>query len=577
MCVRKWKKPFCRCASGSHCRISRSVRTTQNSAGNRGITVEEKHMMIPGPSESITTTSTAVLIVGGGPVGLTVAIELARRGVPCRIIERRTTPRIGTRACTIWQRTLEVFGLMGMPMSRYLDAGVEYIHRTYHVAGFPPVCHNMSQSASRYSSALVTGQDTTERMLTERLAELGVTVERGRTALAVRQDDVRVSTIIRDAKGRHKTIESAWLVVAEGSHSVLRDQLGITWSSRRFPGTQLLQVDAEVRGTLRGDPTHCHLFLGPHGSLGTAPLPDGRLRLYAGVADFEPTLRTDPSISELTEAIRAVTANSDLDIHHARFAWRVRLHNSAADRFRAGRCLLVGDAAHTVIPVAAQGMNTGIQDAFNLGWKLAAVATGRATESLLNSYATERQQVAQSVLQRTERNYWGGTGATPDFEQLHTQLHRIGSIHTGITLAYTDSPLSHDNTIGREPRAGQRAPDGPVEYFRGREGRLYDLLAHGDWTLLEFGCRTTWPTLPPGCRLVRIGPFDGQDSPPMSAGIDIGGSATLWRRYAAEAGAIFLIRPDTYIGYAGTADNPDDPWRYLRMVLDSGSAASLRA
>ena len=401
--------------------------------------------------------TTDVLVVGAGPVGLTTAISLARRGVACRIVDRRPEPRPGTRACTVWQRTLEVFRLLGLPMDAYLAAGSRYVHRTYHVTGFPPFTHDMSEPSSTYPAALVIGQQETERVLTERLTGLGIAVERGWTAVGIEQGVSGVRTELAGQAGRRQ-VESAYVVAAEGPHSTIRSLLGIPFPAKHFPGTQLLQVDARVTG-LPGDPAHCHMFLGERGSLGTAPLPDGRVRLYAGVVDSG--LTSDPSTGELRAAVEAVTGQTGIDLSDARFAWRVRLRNSVAETFRAGRCFLAGDTAHTVMPVTAQGMNTGVQDAFNLGWKLAEAVQGRAGEVLLDSYHAERHPVALALVAHTERAYWGGAGPVPDFARIYERLHHISSAHTGIPLSYRD----HGNAVPGLA-AGDRAPDGPVHTVR---------------------------------------------------------------------------------------------------------------
>jgi 2-polyprenyl-6-methoxyphenol hydroxylase-like FAD-dependent oxidoreductase len=519
-------------------------------------------------------STTDVLVAGAGPVGLTAAIELARRGIDCRIVDRRPTPRPGTRGCTVWQRTLEVFGLMGLPLERYLDQGVRYVYRTYHLTGFPPLTHDMSEPESPSPHPLIIGQDETERMLTAHLAGLGVTVERGWTVVSAEQDEDGVTARLAGTDGDTRQIRAGWVVAAQGPHSSLRDQLGVRWQSKRFPGTQLLQVDAHVRGGMPGDPSHCHLFMSEAGSLGTAPLPDGRRRLYAGVPDTDPHRAGDPTLDELEAAVRAVTGVADLTLHEGRFNWRVRLHNSLATPFRAGRCLLAGDTAHTVMPVTAQGMNTGIQDAFNLGWKLAAVVAGQAPSALLDSYEDERRPVAQSLVERTERAFWGGTGPMPALDQLYDRLHHIGSVHTGLPLSYPDSPLSEQRGDAGGPQAGDRAPDAPLWSPEHGPTRLYRLLREGGWTLLAFPEDPAEPSSveQTAKRMAGLDRATGVVrrlvtlTPGASTGVaDVDGA--LRRTYGAGDGGLFLIRPDGYLGFRAPAQDTDALDRYLGRVL----------
>jgi 2-polyprenyl-6-methoxyphenol hydroxylase-like FAD-dependent oxidoreductase len=495
-----------------------------------------------------------VLVVGAGPVGLCTAIELARRGVRVRIVDRRAEPRRGTRACTVWQRTLEVFDLMGLPVADYLDAGVPYTHRTHHFAGLPPLVRPADQPGTPYPRPLLIGQSATEDMLTRHLAGLGVRVEGGLTAVSVEQGPARVTVRLSGADGDVHIVRAGWVVGAQGPHSTVRDEIGAGWDKQPCPGTQLLQIDARWTGSLPGDPAHCHLFLTEAGSLGTAPLPDGRHRFYAGVADPDPARTGDPDVAEVLDAVRRVSGVSDLDFRDGRFNWRVRLYNAVAGTYRVGRCLLAGDSAHTVMPVTAQGMNTGIQDAFNLGWKLAAVVQGRASARLLDTYEAERRPIALGLAERNRRTYWGGVGPVPPFELLHSRLTDAGAGHTGLPLAYPDSPLSA-GTLGPAgaPGPGSRVPDVPA---RGGTERLFRLLGQGDWTLLAFPEDPSDPasadvaakSASAGARRagipVHLVTTAGRDSVEDTSG-------TLRTTLGAETGALLLIRPDGYVAFCG--------------------------
>ncbi|MGW0630232.1 FAD-dependent oxidoreductase [Streptomyces sp. NPDC002758] len=515
-------------------------------------------------------TDPEVLVVGAGPVGLCTAIELARRGVRVRVVDRRTEPRQGTRACTVWQRTLEVFDLMGLPVGDYLDSGVAYTHRTHHFADLPPLVRPADQPGTPYPRPLLIGQSQTEAVLTRHLAGLGVRVERGLTAVAVEQGPARVTVRLAGTDGSVRTVRAGWVVGAQGPHSTVRDEIGAGWEKKPCPGTQLLQIDARWTGSLPGDPAHCHLFLSEAGSLGTAPLPDGRHRFYAGVADPDPARTGDPDVAEVLDAVRRVSGVSDLDFHDGRFNWRVRLYNAVAGTYRVGRCLLAGDSAHTVMPVTAQGMNTGVQDAFNLGWKLAAVVQGRASARLLDSYEAERRPIALALAERNQRTYWGGAGPVPPFELLHSRLTDAGAGHTGLPLAYPDSPLS----AGTAPAAGAPGPGSRVPDVAAQGGtdRLFGLLGQGDWTLLAFPEDPADPAAADiavkeaaaGARRagvpVHLVTAAGRDGLPDASG-------TLRTALGAEDGALLLVRPDGYVAFRGGVHDGAALDRHLAMVL----------
>ncbi|MGW6691299.1 FAD-dependent oxidoreductase [Streptomyces sp. NPDC054961] len=535
------------------------------------------------------TPGPEVLVVGAGPVGLCTAIELVRRGVRVRIVDRRAEPRTGTRACTVWQRSLEVFDLMGLPVEEYLASGVPYTFRTHHFAGYPPHVRDAAQPGTPYPRPLLVGQQDTVAMLTRHLSGLGVEVERGLTAVPVAQDDDGVTVRLETADGGSELTRAGWVVGAQGPHSSVRDAMDCAWEKKHYSGTQLLQVDARWTGSLPGDPSHCHLFLTREGSLGSAPLPDGRHRFYIGVAD---TGRTgDPEVEEVLEAARRVTGVYDLEFHDARFNWRVRLYNAVAGSYRDGRLLLAGDSAHTLMPVTAQGMNTGVQDAFNLGWKLAAVVRGEAGDTLLDSYEAERRPVALGLAERNHRTYWGGTGPVPPFDRLYEALDHMGSGHTGLPLAYPDSPLSGGPdgaaaagaTDGAGPVAGDRVPDAALH---SPEGRLFRLIGRGSWTLLAFPADPADPEsaglaakeLAPAARRAGVtarvvgNAFGGAVGGGTQTLADPDGA--LRAAFGAQRGAVLLLRPDGYVAFRGGARDGAALEGHLEAVLGRAVAAA---
>jgi 2-polyprenyl-6-methoxyphenol hydroxylase-like FAD-dependent oxidoreductase len=481
-----------------------------------------------------------VLVVGAGPVGLTMAVELARRGVRCRIVERRPGPHDGTRACTIWQRTLELFDLIGLPVGRLRAAGVAFRQRVYDIFGAHRVVLDVAELDSAHPEPLIVSQEETEAMLIARLAELGVAVEWGVTG--------GLAAGVLTLNGER--VDADWVVVAEGSRSALRERLGIGWAVSGFPGTQLVQVDARCAPDLPGDPAAVRLFLGPSGSVGSLPLPGGRHRLFLSRPGSG---SGDPPVDEIRDWARAMTGQSALALSDTRYNWRAKLYNGIADRYREGRFLLAGDAAHAVIPVNAQGMNTGIQDAVNLGWKLAAVVVDKAPEALLDSYEAERRPVAVGLLEQTRRSYWAGTEPVPDPAKTVELLARNGKRRTLIGIGYPASALSVGSPVG-SVRPGDRAPyppDSPVT------DALAEAVRAGGWAVLAFGEPAVAAAAEAGAGRARVTTFAFPDDAPAAAA------------YGLRPGedGLFLVRPDGHVGFAGRLADAGAAARYLATVL----------
>lgn len=504
----------------------------------------------------MTDAEVEVLIVGAGPAGLALAVELGRRGVPTRIVDRHPGPRSGSRGCTIWQRTLEVFDLMRLPVQDFLDQGCRLTTRHYHFAGAPVIESSLQQPISPYPQPLVIPQSETERFLRAGAQELGVTVEWGRPVRAAEQDADRIRVTL-DGPNGSDLVTARWLVLAQGSRASLRSPLGFAWNTADFGGTELVQVDARVSGDLAADPDESHLFFTEDGTLGCLPLPDGRHRLFCGVRAGG-TDTTAPELPEVAALVRRLSGRDEVKLSDPQFAWRVKLYNGIAEEFRRGRALLLGDSAHTVVPVSAQGMNTGIQDAFNLGWKLAdAVQSG--DDSLIDSYHDERYPVAEALLRRASASYWGGVGAVPTPADLLAGIGRTTQARVQLAPAYRTGVLSrtgHAPLSG--PAVGERVDDADLAEAGGGPRRIFDLIG-ADWTILNFPAPGRSAPVPPAPafrgRPVPIHTIRAQGEPAAATEFTDGGTARSRYGVSDTGAAAVLIRPDGHLAHrAGELD-----------------------
>src|SRR5215216_3860194 len=345
--------------------------------------------------------SPITLIVGAGPTGLTLAVELARRGVPFRIIDRepertRTSRAIGTQA-----RTVEVFRLMGIPETALEPAarpralrfaeGDRTLARIEFGNGLPGASPRL----------ISMDESDTERVLERRLDQLGGRVEWSTQLLGFRVDGARVTATLQGPGGTSE-IEARFLVGADGAHSTVRHEAGIGFAGAAYPERFLL-ADLDLDWDLPHD--EGHIWIGDDGLVAAIPLPGERR--YRVIVPLPPAYAAKeyPSEAEIAaEAetlLRQRTGVSLRRIGDPVWASAFRIQRRQADRYRRGPVFLAGDAAHVHSPVGGQGMNTGIQDAFNLGWKMALAARDQAAPGLLDTYQAERHPIARGVLRGT--------------------------------------------------------------------------------------------------------------------------------------------------------------------------------
>ncbi|MGW7347210.1 FAD-dependent monooxygenase [Streptomyces sp. NPDC054854] len=454
---------------------------------------------------------TDVLVVGAGPTGLTLAVDLTRRGVRALVVERADRLFPGSRGKGLQPRTLEVLDDLGLNEA-IRSAGAPYPVGMVWQDGARQGEHAMFDATepdegSPYTTPWMVPQGRTQEILHARLRELGGAVAFGRDLVGLAQDaDGATATFATGA-----TVRARYVVAADGGRSTVRRSLGIGMTGETVDPGAMLVADVRITGL---DRDHWHLFPPAPGGgyLSVCPL--------AGTQDFQivahfPEGEPDLSLEGVRTAVAARSHLAPTDVSEVRWASDFRPRAAMADRFRAGRVFLAGDAAHVHSPAGGQGLNTSVQDAYNLGWKLGAVLRDGAPESLLDTYEEERLPVAADMLGLTTRVHRGET--------------RRGEATTQLGLGYRDSSLAVETRTelpGDALRAGDRAPDGR------RDGvHLFAEFRGTHWTLLTVGPdpAATGPHLrdSPAVRTVRI------------------------PSYGAYGDGAFLIRPDGYVGWAG--------------------------
>ena len=490
-----------------------------------------------------------VLICGAGAAGLTLAIDLARRGVSFRIVDQLERPFGGSRGKGIQPRTQEMFEDLGI-IDRIMAAGGVYPPMREYSEDGSYVEKNMLEAPEPspdvpYFIALMIPQFVTESVMRERLAELGHHVEFDSTLIDFEHGDGGVSARLRSPHGE-EPIHARYLIGADGGRSSIRSALGIDFPGKTL-GVRAIVADVHLSGL---DRDAWHQFNDGDMERLVVICPLAGTDLFQVQAPIPQEGDPDLSAEGLERMIAERTGRSDIELRSVSWASAYAMNARLADHYRVGRVFLTGDAAHIHPPTGGQGLNTSVQDAYNLAWKLAAVLAG-APDALLDTYEEERRPVAADVLGLSTRllqsqREQGGMRRGRDTHQLD--------------IGYSDSSLSHDESVRAiGPRAGDRMPDATLTGAAGQPRRLFDVLTGPHWTLLMSN-----PDYRPvaaareGLRMVTVGEGAELRDPSNQLGL-------------AEGGCL-LIRPDGYVGATFDAANHDRISGYLARVLPSGDA-----
>lgn len=468
-----------------------------------------------------------VLICGAGAAGLTLAIDLARRGVSFRLIEKMDDPFQGSRGKGIQPRTLEVFEDLGI-VDKIAASGGYYPHqREYHDDGsvkdvaLVEACEPIPSEP--YGMPLLVPQFLTERAMRERLAELGHAPEFGCALVAFEQDGQGVTARFFNG-GEEQTIHARYLVGTDGGRSFVRQALAVGFPGKTL-GVRAIVADVTLTGLSR-DVWHRFNEGSMETQISFCPLTEKGSFQLQGPVPLEGDI--DLSAEGLTALTAERTGRTDVLIQSVAWASAFNMNARLADSYRVGRVFLAGDAAHTHPPTGGQGLNTSVQDAYNLGWKLAAVLSG-APETLLDSYEEERRPIAANMLGL----------ATRLLEDMKRGEIRRGREVRQLDIGYLGSSLSLEKPL-RQARilAGNRAPDALLKGAAGQPVRLFDLLKGPHWTLLEFEVQT-----------VAVNPRKGLHIHSIGQGGDLIDNENRFRdTYEVASGDRILVRPDGYVG-----------------------------
>ncbi len=433
-----------------------------------------------------TGARTRVLISGAGPTGLLLAIELRRRGIDCTLIDELDAARGWDRATVIHGRSIEILEALGLA-DRFLEESGRMTKARFHSDGEVLGELDLALVDSHYKFDLQLSEETTERFLCEYLESLGGSVTRG-TRLAGFSQGAEGVTATLERDGEIVEIEADWLVGCDGLHSVVREQAGID-----FPGTDIPDLwavfDAGIAGWDREYDVGSVFLETPPVIL--MPMPDRRWRAY-----MRPSSNESDLVAEATEILHRYVPEGEFTgvENSARF----RCHCRVAATYRSGRVLLAGDAAHVCSPAEGHGMNTGLQDSFNLGWKLALVCQGAASERLLDTYEVERRPVAERVVAsgadteasqtlidaaaRAKRD----AGVRGTFADPNTSHHEAAAL-AELDRSYEGSPIVSGDPSQVAP-SGRLLPDTPtVEHPSAGSGPLYRFAHRPGHTVMVLG------------------------------------------------------------------------------------------
>jgi 2-polyprenyl-6-methoxyphenol hydroxylase-like FAD-dependent oxidoreductase len=498
---------------------------------------------------------TDALIVGAGPVGLTMAAELKRYGLSIRIVDKDSGRTDKSKAIAVWARTLELLDRIGGGITqRFIDAGLKAEY-TNIFAGGEQIAHvELSSVDTPYKFLLLIQQSETERLLEEHLAGLGARVERQVELKAFEQSSDGVTCTLAHADGSEEKVEASWLIGCDGAHSTVRHQLGMSFEGSTMLNDFIL-ADLHLDG-IQGPPAG-NIYWHAQGILALFPLGGTRYRVIADVGKSVSHAIGEHRVPTLEEVQEVLNTRGPKGLVAKDPVWLsgFAINERKVADYRAQRVFLAGDAAHVHSPAGGQGMNTGMHDAFNLGWKLSLASRGLCVaEPLLASYSPERSAVAKTVLEETGRTTAIAMMKGEAKQTLRNHVaslvfglapvrHAMANLLSEVSVGYPDSPLNRSCDFDHSgPAPGKRAPlrNGEPRVGEGATPRFALFAAEND--ALASVAREFADILEPTLRT----PYDGNG---------------LW-----------LVRPDGYVALRAKSGDAQAVQKYLRGLRVQGDS-----
>jgi 2-polyprenyl-6-methoxyphenol hydroxylase-like FAD-dependent oxidoreductase len=517
--------------------------------------------------------ATDVLIVGAGPTGLMLANQLVRRGVRPRIIERHDGPAQQTRALGVQARTLEIYEHLGIA-EQAIELGTPsmgmQMWRNGKFAARVPL-GDIGRDQTAYPYILILGQDDNERLLGEVLQRAGIRVEWNTELVGLTQDSESVRVTLKRPDGMREETTASWVAGCDGARSAVRDFNRIAFVGASYEHVFYV-ADTRMTGPMA--PGEVNGYLWPRGFHLFFPLRGADHWRLVGILPEDLRGREGLTFEDVAPSIQR-EAKSSLSFQECTWFSTYRIAHRRAERFREKRCFVLGDAAHVHSPVGAQGMNTGLQDAYNLAWKLGLVVSGAAESSLLDTYALEREPVAQRLLATTDRAFSFLVSGNrlvqaarlqllPRALALAMSIRRLRKAafrtisQTGIRYRKSSLSITLAGLPAEAPQAGDRFPWFEVRQSPGQPAR--GILADLDdtrFTLVVRG-QPGLATDPPG----RGGLLRTLTIP--EAGVE-----PSFEKLHIPSPSFFLVRPDGYIGLCGARLDPQEVARYFDQALGS--------